>query len=59
MIAATRVEMARRGWALPALMPDVIDTLAEPLLEYGWRQDEHGNLVEVAPTPAVDGGDES
>lgn len=51
-LAAARIEMHRRGWALPFLLHNhVIDALMEPLRAWGYRETETG-LVEIGPARA-------
>jgi transcriptional regulator with XRE-family HTH domain len=51
-LAAARIEMHRRGWALPFLFHNyVIDALVEPLRAWGYRETEAG-LVEIGPARA-------
>lgn len=47
MLAAARIEMHRRGWKLPELRPDVAAAITEPLLAWGYRQGDSGELIEV------------
>lgn len=47
MLAAARIEMHRHGWKLPELSPDVAKAIAEPLLAWGYRQGDSGELIEV------------
>lgn len=56
--AAARIEMHRHGWKLPEIPPDVAEAIAEPLLAWGYRQGDSGELIEVRIVhdfaPAVD-----
>lgn len=55
LLAAARIEMSRDGWWLPPLPDDVRDGLREPLLAWGYREDNPGELVEIAPPGFVSG----
>ncbi|MGH4013152.1 MAG: helix-turn-helix domain-containing protein [Pseudonocardiaceae bacterium] len=46
MLAAARIGMHRHGWALPQIPPEVAEAVAEPLLAWGYKQEQSGDLVE-------------
>jgi transcriptional regulator with XRE-family HTH domain len=58
MLAAARIEMHRHRWKLPEIPPDVADAIVEPLLAWGYKQEDSGELIEVRIVqdlaPAVD-----
>jgi hypothetical protein len=47
VLASTRVEMHRKGWSLPPIPQAAIKALHGPLLAWGYRQDETGELIDV------------
>lgn len=47
MLAAARIEMHRHGWKLPEIPPNVAEAIVEPLLAWGYRQGDSGELIEV------------
>ncbi len=53
MLAAARVDMHRRGWTLPPIPPAVARALAEPLLGWGFTQDESGGLIDIRTSSAT------
>jgi transcriptional regulator with XRE-family HTH domain len=58
MLAAARIEMHRHRWTLPEIPPAVAAAIVEPLLAWGYRQGDSGELIEVRIVhdfaPAVD-----
>jgi transcriptional regulator with XRE-family HTH domain len=53
-LAGVRRDMHQAGWALPAVPDDVRAALAEPLLQFGFEQDDDGSLRYVGPSLPLD-----
>lgn len=46
-LAASRIEMHRHGWKLPPIPPDAAEAIRGPLLAWGYRQNEAGELIDA------------